>query len=356
MTDHRTASMRSTRPAGRLALVLATVLIAAHAQAQSTAPDAQWEAAAALKSARRYAEAVDAFVAYAEANPGSPRAVDAMVEAGLARFAQGRAAQKLHRNPPAAEQAFRQSIELLDRAVALDATHPSAPRAMYMSGSAAYFLWDLPAAAERYATVVSGYGPADSYYAKAAVRQAEVLFSLLEHERAIDVLGRYQAERPGERDAQAQRATKYLQYARQFGRPAPPLSVTDWVQGGPQLLSELRGRPVALYFSTFWCPNCRKEREFVKDLARRSRERGLVFIEVTDASRGQTLESVRKSVRDWKIEHPVAFDGRGKTFISYQGRSIPNLVLIDRLGNVRWHDHVAAVPDWTIDQLLAGQR
>jgi hypothetical protein len=43
---------------------------------------------------------------------------------------------------------------------------------------------------------------------------------------------------------------------------------------------------------------------------------------------------------------------KGRTTPSYLGAKLPDLVLIDRLGRVRWHDNPANLADETIETLL----
>ncbi len=60
-----------------------------------------------------------------------------------------------------------------------------------------------------------------------------------------------------------------------------------------------------------------------------------------------------------KFAFPVMMDMRdtptsesGKTTNSYRGTKIPDVVLIDRLGRMRWHDNPNNLPDVTLDTLL----
>lgn len=309
-----------------------------------------FEDAGALSKAGKPDEAAAAYEACAS-EPGA-RAADALVEAAFVHFRQGRARQRLHRNPPDAVASFERARELFRRAADSHPDSPAADRARYMAGSASLFLWDLAAAERDYGRVVEEMGPAVDYYGKALVRQGRVRLHQLRTEEGLSLLRRFRAETPDARDSLAKEADTLLRYGQLFGRDAPELDVASWPSGPPVKLKDLRGRVVALYFFTTWCPNCRKEIGFMKDLHRRFAERGLELVAMTDTSKGQTHESVRAYVEQHGIAYRVAIDAGG-TFPTYEGRLIPNVVLIDKRGRVRWHDHPGALPDSTIEQLLA---
>jgi hypothetical protein len=48
------------------------------------------------------------------------------------------------------------------------------------------------------------------------------------------------------------------------------------------------------------------------------------------------IESVRKKVKEHKIEYPVAVDNGGKTWRAWDNRYWPSVYLIDKQGNVRY--------------------
>ena len=88
------------------------------------------------------------------------------------------------------------------------------------------------------------------------------------------------------------------------------------------------------------------------DLARRYGPKGLTLIGVTDHQQGQTPESILLHVKSKGYNFPV-FQDNGATSLAYKATSIPYLVLIDRMGKVRWNDSPADLYDATIEKLLA---
>jgi hypothetical protein len=67
----------------------------------------------------------------------------------------------------------------------------------------------------------------------------------------------------------------------------------------------------------------------------------------------KTLGEVQTYLAQHDFKFPVMMD-RGETSQRYQARKYPELVLIDREGRVRWHDHPASLLDTTLERLLYG--
>lgn len=308
-----------------------------------------WAAAMAQKQAKRGADAALAFEAIAKAYPQSARAGEALVEAGVAWFAVARGQQVLHRNPPAARESFARALGFFERVSEERPGDPSAGRAQYMCGSVQLFLGDLAAAERAYGRVLERF-PADAKYApKALERRAFVRRHRLDARGALEDLARYRRERPKGEDAES--VARELERMQAYGKPAPELVAEAWLQGEPQSLAALRGDVVAVYFFASWCESCAEEKAFVNDLHRRFEERGLRWIGVVDRQRGQTPESLRPFLAKEGYAFPVMLD-RGATTTAFSATKVPELVLIDRLGRVRWHDTVANLADETLETLL----
>ena len=313
---------------------------------------AAWAQAQAAARGSDQAQAAAAYQAFAAQYPWSDKVPDALAEAAQAHFALGRAAQVLHRNPPPAVAEFTHARDLFRRVAEEYPSSAVAPRAQYMSGSASLFLHDLPAAEREYGAVANEFARDQGYLKKAMVRRAEVLLHQLRVPEAVASFREFAARFPQDTtaaDANGKRVLSYLRYASKLDKPAPPLSPSAWIQGEPVVLARLRGRPVAVYFFATWCPHCNGEKEFINDLYARCGAKGWTLVGVTNASRGQTVESVRSWLESNRVRFPVMMDAGAATSTAYDGGSVPNLVLIDRAGNVRWHDHPAALVESTLD-------
>ncbi len=328
---------------------VAVVPLQAPAAPKVSPEDAAWAAAHELKKKADYERAAQAFAAYALTFPGTPHAVEAQVEDGVCWFSLGRARQKLQRNDASSLAAFSQARTRFDAVLDQHAGDPLAPRAQYMRGTVALFSGDLVLADTDYGRAIERYASDVKYGPKSIERRAAVRRHLLQTAGARADLQRYVKDYPkGEDFASVKR---YLEYLDQFEKPAPELAAEAWVQGGPVTLASSKGDPVILYFFATWCENCEKARPFLLDLHQRYEAMGVRMIGVVDHSQGQTLESVRAFLTQKGIRFPVMMDS-GSTTAAYKGQKIPDIVMLDRLGRVRWHDNPANLQDATIELLL----
>ena len=134
------------------------------------------------------------------------------------------------------------------------------------------------------------------------------------------------------------------------GQVAPEFAV-EQIDGTKFDLAKQRGSVVVLNFFATWCEKCAKEMPFVRELARRTEPSGMVFIGVLDRSKGQTVESVRAFMKENDLPF-AAFMDKARTKPAYLGTTIPDLVLIDKAGRVRWHDHPANLAEYTLETLI----
>lgn len=320
--------------------------------ARSSAPDAEadaFTAAYALKTSGRSAQAAAAFETIASTYPESPRLGEALVEAGVGWFAVGKSRQMLYRSNPRSDEAFAKASELFARVASDRTSDPAAGRAQYMLGSTALFQGDLAGAEMEYGTVLEKFSGNLKYAPKALERRAAVRRHLLQDDLALADMLRYREKYPNGEEAGS--VARYIQLAAMNGRPAPRLDPETWLQGGPHPIDELRGRVVGLYFFATWCEKCEGDLPFVLELERRMSPSGFVLIGVLDRSKGQTSSSVMKYFSEHRIRFAAMMD-KASTTPAYLGQSIPDLVLIDKAGRVRWHDHPASLSDYTIETLL----
>lgn len=326
------------------------------ASAPAAANDPAWDAAMALKTKAAYADAARAFDAWAQANPDKPRAGEALTEAGVCLFSQGRAALKLLRPTKESKELFDAALQRFERVLALGAT-PYGARAQYMRGSVKFFAGDMPGAELEYGRVIDDWKNDAKYLPKAIERRAATRRNQLETVDALADLTRYAREFP--QGDEIANVNQHLKYMGTFGKIAPPLRPEGWIQGDPTTLEALRGDVVVLYFFASWCENCEKARPFVLDLFERYEPMGVHFVGIVTHSKGQTVESVRPFLAEKKLRFPVMMDMRdspttegGLTTQSYLGSKIPDVVILDRAGRVRWHDDPNNLPDSTLEALL----
>jgi thiol-disulfide isomerase/thioredoxin len=152
---------------------------------------------------------------------------------------------------------------------------------------------------------------------------------------------------------QAQEVTRLQRSLDVVGQAAPALSVRRWIGAPESGVEPFAGRVTMLYFWETWCPNCRKEVDFINDLQRRFAGHGLNLVGVTSNSHGQTDATVEAYRREHGFVFPTGVDGDGASTRAFQGGSVPTVVLVDDSGVVRWHDHPAALDDAVLERLLA---
>jgi len=325
------------------------VPLQAPAPPQASPEDAAWAAAHELKKKADYERAAQAFGTFAQTFPGTPHAVEAQVEDGVCWFSLGRARQKLQRNDSASLAAFAQARARFDAVLEQHPGDRLAPRAQYMRGTVALFSGDLMLADTEYGLAIERSASDAKYGPKSLERRAAVRRHLLQAAGARADLQRYVKDFPKGEDVES--VKRYLEYLDQSEKPAPELAAEAWVQGDPLTLAGSKGNPVILYFFATWCENCEKARPFLLDLHQRYEAMGVRMVGIVDHSQGQTVESVRAFLSQKGIRFPVMMDS-GRTTAAYKGQKIPDIVLLDRLGRVRWHDNPANLQDATLELLL----
>jgi len=138
------------------------------------------------------------------------------------------------------------------------------------------------------------------------------------------------------------------------GRPAPPISTTEWIgETKPEPLSSLRGHPVLLFFWAHWCPDCKAEAGVMQALNAKYGPRGLKLIGPTMrygyAANGEDAAPAREKTwieEVWKKYYagigamPVPISA--ETMRAYGVSTTPTIVLVDKTGIVRMY-HPGAI-------------
>jgi thiol-disulfide isomerase/thioredoxin len=116
------------------------------------------------------------------------------------------------------------------------------------------------------------------------------------------------------------------------GAPAPQFQLTS-SSGKPLRLIDLKGRIVLVNFWASWCGPCRKEMPLLEQLNRQYRSKGVTLV-------GVDVEPDSTAAIDWlkgtPVSFPILFDVDSKVSKLYQVEGMPNTVILDRQGNVRY--------------------
>ena len=116
------------------------------------------------------------------------------------------------------------------------------------------------------------------------------------------------------------------------GAPAPAFQLSS--NGGKQVsLDSLKGKIVLVNFWASWCGPCRKEMPVLEQLNRQYHNKGVALL-------GVNVEPDSAAATDWlkatPVSFPILFDVDSKVSKLYQVEGMPNTVILDRKGNVRY--------------------
>lgn len=135
------------------------------------------------------------------------------------------------------------------------------------------------------------------------------------------------------------------------GRKAPELAFTVPGQG-QKLLSQYRGKVVALEFIFTSCPHCQAASKVMSKFQREYGPQGFQALDVAVNDNADLL--VENFAKEFQVAFPVGWVSRDQ-MISFMGFKdgrfvVPQLVLIDRKGYIRYQTPPLENEDW--DKLM----
>ena len=118
----------------------------------------------------------------------------------------------------------------------------------------------------------------------------------------------------------------------QTGAPAPTFQLSSNA-GKPVALADLKGQIVLLNFWASWCGPCRQEMPILEQLNRQYHAKGVTLL-------GVNVEPDSAAAVNWlkatPVTFPILFDTDSKVSQLYEVAGMPNTVIIDRKGVVRY--------------------
>jgi peroxiredoxin len=141
-------------------------------------------------------------------------------------------------------------------------------------------------------------------------------------------------------------------WAIDIGEKAPPLEVTEWIQGEPVVLDQLVGKKIVVVeFWATWCAPCKESIPHLCKLA----EKFKANVEIVGVS-DEKPDEVREFAKDGKFKYRVACDDNRNTHGAYMDGvpGIPHAFVIDLQGDVAWGGHPMGL-DSVIEKLVAGK-
>lgn len=101
------------------------------------------------------------------------------------------------------------------------------------------------------------------------------------------------------------------------------------LSGRKFMLSEQRGKPVLIIFTTTWCPTCRTEIPNYKKIHDTYAARGLVLINIDIE---ESPDKVARFADKHQLPYRVLLDDKGLVAQAYQVVGVPTMMLIDSNG------------------------
>jgi len=132
------------------------------------------------------------------------------------------------------------------------------------------------------------------------------------------------------------------------GQMAPELVISDYAGPKPSKLSELKGKPVLLFFWAHWCGDCRAQADQLSRVYQKYRSRGLSLIAPTrfygTGAQGKTATPAEEKAHIEKVlaeSYPglqgVSVPIDTGTMVRYGVSATPTFALVDKKGLVRFY-------------------
>ncbi|MDD5711858.1 MAG: TlpA disulfide reductase family protein [Smithellaceae bacterium] len=118
--------------------------------------------------------------------------------------------------------------------------------------------------------------------------------------------------------------------AKKAGTKAPDFALKD-LSGKIFRLSDYKGKPVLIIFTTTWCDYCREELPYYKEIHARYASQGLEVINIDIQE--SWLRVVRYSAR-YQLPYRILLDPDGGVAEDYDIPGVPTAVLIDKNGKI----------------------
>ena len=143
-----------------------------------------------------------------------------------------------------------------------------------------------------------------------------------------------------------------------IGDPAPELSVSQWIKGGPVDLASGKGKTIyVIDFWATWSEASRLAMPHLNALQKKYQDRGVVFVGLTDESPSNVRPFVQKMGN--QMDYAIGIDDRERVFRAYAApfdqNGIPYAFIIDKEGRLVWHGHPMGSLDKALEELLAGK-
>lgn len=143
-----------------------------------------------------------------------------------------------------------------------------------------------------------------------------------------------------------------------LGMPAKELQIAQWLKGTTQTLEAGRGKNIyVVEFWATWCPPCRASIPHLTELAKKFKDKNVVFVGIS-AEDVDTVAPFVEKMGD-KMDYNVAVDNDRKTDKAYmepfQAEAIPHAFVVDKQGRIVWQGHPMMGLEDTLSQIVSGK-
>ena len=116
-------------------------------------------------------------------------------------------------------------------------------------------------------------------------------------------------------------------------------NASAWINSQALTAAGLKGKVVLIEFGTYTCINWLRTLPYVRAWAEKYKSKGLVVIEVhtPEFQFEKNIDNVRRSIKDMKIDFPIAIDNNYDIWNAFNNHYWPALYLIDAKGRIRYH-------------------
>jgi thiol-disulfide isomerase/thioredoxin len=108
-------------------------------------------------------------------------------------------------------------------------------------------------------------------------------------------------------------------------------------------LNELKGKIALIEFWRADCSHCQEAAPFMESLYKKYSPQGLKVVTFHSPSTGSGPEThegnwsqVQKTMKEWGITYPVAFDEGAEVFKKYNGARYPTVIILNREGEIEY--------------------
>lgn len=119
-----------------------------------------------------------------------------------------------------------------------------------------------------------------------------------------------------------------------IGSPSPEFSNYENFNGGMTSLRDLRGSYVYIDIWATWCPPCKAEIPFLKNLEEKLKNNNIKFVSISVDSKN-AKEAWKKMIKKEQMSGVQLFANGDRGFMeAYQVTGIPRFILLDKEGNI----------------------